>query len=248
MTPTSFIQPRDLSDNEMARCEEALQGAYVVIAKWSNHFFGDRAIKKFRLHYFSNTWQGKKEIPIEDQKLIESVRDILDTHVLPGFGKLMIEYAGKFANGNRLLGATFEDAFQDVCMAATDAAYGYSGESCLSTHITTAIKNRLNDRWKATRKRCDNTVQSQIEDEANPIVVVDERDAEQSPEDKESVEMMFRAANDDFDKALVQAYLDNVPGFQTAVAAEFKKTRAAGNQRWAKIVQRLRSMYELQAA
>lgn len=246
MNVTGFVQPKELSDDDKARFEEILKRACVITTKWAEHFFGERAIRKFRLHYFSNTWKGKKEISDEDRAVIDSIPLLIDTDILPGFVRVASTMALNFSRKNLMIGAQFDDCFQDACMAISDAVWTYNGTSTLSTHIGTVILNRFTDRWRIDHKRCDNIVQSQIESEDNPIVAVDENLA--SPEQNEATDMMFQAARDDFDKALVQAYLDNVPGFRTVVAQQFKRTRAAGQQRWAAIVARIRVIYAREAA
>jgi RNA polymerase sigma factor (sigma-70 family) len=215
--------------------------ANAVFKKWAVHFFGERSNRKFRIHYFSNTWTDKRQIPDADRALIDNVREIATSYVLPGYVLIATTEVKRGMNlYNRHAGQ--EDLFQLACEAILEACYGYNGSVKLSTYLTTAIKHRLADEFKSSKRRRDTVLRSEIEYEDGSVYneAIDETDPQVDRRKELALQAIEAVARDDFDKALVEAYLKNVQGFQSAVAADFHVTRAAAQQRWANMQKRLR--------
>lgn len=139
VSSTGFIAPIDLDDEQESYCSRKLSEARPIIHRWARAVLGDDySIPQFRRAYASGSLK-EFNIPDADKAVINSVRGIAEDYILPGYCRIAVDEINKKDHPQA------DDLFQEMCLAITDACYGYDGSTKLSTYITNTIKNRMKD-------------------------------------------------------------------------------------------------------
>lgn len=239
-----FIKSEVLSDDDMDEAVGAMMAATPLIDKWSRHYTGDRHIKEFRLMYVA----GKcEDIPEDDACLINNLSSI-SNKLVKSIAAMLAAIARRFVNHRLRPLYDFDDYFQEACSAAADVVWYYDGSTKYITLATTAAKNRLVD---VARTKCLDTIQdsvlTEIEDHwSMETIILDHYDDEIDHEYDMDVfwKAMKTAPLSELERDVMVAFLEDIPGFQTAVAKMYEVSKTTGNNAWIRACKKVRDTYQ----
>jgi DNA-directed RNA polymerase specialized sigma24 family protein len=217
-----------------------------VITKWAYRIYNADCFRELRRDYLRGRFK-KHVIPAEDLAVF-SATERRAQRVLQSMVEQIKKFSGSFSSTATQLDLGDDDYFQEGCISALEGGWNYDGSTSPITSIFTIVRNHLTD---LNRRKHAPVIHENSDEPILAMISRQKPDEITEPQAQALWEAFETAALTPFERAVFQAYLNDVPGFKNEVAKQFvnPKTgqpycRMSGSLAFDRAAEKVRKVYE----